>query len=383
MAKKKKKEPKVEKVFGNKTEVSENQEPAEELSIEEPTSDVDDILGKEETPEDNLTEKQRNKLEKINNIKNKISKILKSSNIEIIDENFDDDYDYGSADSVDGQSQQDYDSLKALYGGKDKKQDELTLTIDEFDYTYIGQYLEEYDLMHMKNIKKVKIIKKKNPKLKKFLIISSIVLIVAVGAVLGFLFTREQPVYLKAVTLSQTERVYNLNGNFEDTGLFYYAEYSDGTVKKVKLKKSHFNSELSTGKFDRDGEGDNIDIVFTNTGTANLVFTYEGFNVTYVVTVTKRNETGIHAYYTSKIFDIDAGGYIKPEMLKVLREYDNDIEQSYEMELSQSIVVTIDGRECSYSAMGYYVENGTTESSVIKITYNGFTIELDPNKTEV
>ena len=68
MAKKKKKEPKVEKVFDEKgkieeqteEQISENQQPEEALS------DIDDFLGKqEEAPEDNLSERQRKKLEKL------------------------------------------------------------------------------------------------------------------------------------------------------------------------------------------------------------------------------------------------------------------------------------------------------------------------------
>lgn len=386
MAKKKKKEPKVEKVFDDKSEQVESSSQEENLNETEQTSDVDDILG-EKTPEDNLTESQRKKLEKLNNVKNKISKILKSSNIEIIDENFDDEYDYGTADTRDGQSQQDYDSLKALYGGKDKnKKDELTLTIDDFDYTYIGQYLEEYDLMHMKNIKKVKIQKKRNPKLKKFLIISSVVLVVALGAVLGFLFTREEPVYLKAVTLSQKERVYNINGIFEDTGLFYYAEYSDGTIKKVKLEMSHFNSELSTGKFVKTGEN-NEDIMFENVGTANLVFTYEGFNVTYVVTVTRKNETGIQAVYNSKIFNLNNGDVITTDdMLWFFIEYEGDTEHPVYTDLSKSLVIIIDETEYTYQTgqtNGYRITGGSNTSSTIKIRYGNFEKTLEYGKSRV
>ena len=258
---KKKKEPKVEKVFESKKETEATEEVKQSDEIK---SDVDDILGKE-TPEDHLTERQKNKLEKLNNVKHKISKILQSQNIEIVDENFDDDYDYSSADNVDGQSQQDYDSLKAMFGGKDKnKKQEVTLTIDDFDYMYVGQYLEEYDLMHMKNIKKVRIQKKRSPKLRKFLIISAMVVVAAIGGVLGFFLTRKVPVYLKAVTLNQSERQYNVDDAFDDTGLYFIAEYSDGTIKRVKLDLSYFNSDLSTGRFDRKTDENTDEIIFVN-----------------------------------------------------------------------------------------------------------------------
>lgn len=380
---KKKKQPKVEKVFGDKNEDSVNLSADESLSENQSTgSDIDDFLGKE-TPEDKLTDKQKKKLEKLNNVKNKISKILKSSNIEIIDENFDDDYDYGSADTPDAQSQQDYDSLKAMYGGKDKvKKEELTLTIDDFDYTYIGQYLEEYDLMHMKNIKKVRIQKKRSPKLKKFLLISSIVVVVIIGAVLGFLFTREEPVYLKAVTLSQTERVYNVNESFEDTGLFFYAEYSDGTIKKIRLnKEEHFNNELSLGRFKKTGEN-NENITFDNTGTANLVFTYEGFNVNYVVTVTRKTETGIQAIYSSGIFNLGVSDSITSKMLTVCVEYEGDKTKPKEIDLS-SVTVLIDGQACTHTNDGFKASKATTAGSVIEVKYGNFTLTLDYNNSRV
>lgn len=382
--KKNKKEPKVEKVFGDKNEQVENVPDNAEVPVDEQqTSDIDDFLGKE-TPEDNLTEKQKKKLEKLNNVKNKISKILKSSNIEIIDENFDDDYDYGTTENVDGQSQQDYDSLKALFGGKDKnKKDELTLTIDDFDYTYIGQYLEEYDLMHLKNIKKVKIQRKRNPKLKKFLIISSLVIVIAVGSVLGFLFTREQPVYLKSVSLSQSERTFFVNDPFEETGIYYLAEYSNGVIKKVPLEMSHFNGELSTGKFSKTGENeDDFTIEFESTGTANLVFTYEGFNVTYVVTVTRKTEVGIHALYNQSIFSKKSGDVIDSKILRLYIQYE-EFEKPVRVDMSNAFKLLIGDKEYSYFNGGYTIDQDIAPDKSIKIRYGSFEIELNQNETFV
>ena len=96
--------------------------------------------------------------------------VVRNNAIEIVDENIGDEYESGGATS-DEKSQQDYDSLKALFGDKAKgKKDEVTLTIDDFDYTYTGQYLDEYDLMHMKAIKKIRLQRKYPKGLKKFLI---------------------------------------------------------------------------------------------------------------------------------------------------------------------------------------------------------------------
>lgn len=375
---KKKKEPKVEKVFGNneelKDEVAENEQSEEQSAA----SDIDELLGVEETPEDKLTEKQKLKLEKINNVKNKISKILKTSNVEIVDENFDDDYDYGSSENIDGHSQQDYDSLKALYGSKDKnKKQEVTLTIDDFDYMYVGQYLEEYDLMHMKNIKRVKIQRKRSPKLKKFLIISSVVLVAALGVVLGILMMRETPVYLKSVSLNQTERSYYIDQEFDFRGLYFIAEYSDGKTEKVKLDSSHFNSDLSTGKYERTGE--NLeDIVFVSNGSTKLVFTYNGFNVDYNVSVSNKTKNGLNAAYSEGIFNIASGGYINSDFLTLYLEYEDIGKEP--VDLSQEFKLTVDGIQCDYSSLGYKVVGGTTKSSRIKITYLTYEITLDYNK---
>lgn len=375
MAKKNKnKEPKVEKVFESKTDDQEKVLNDENSLAEEGSSNIDDFLGKaDETPDDGLTEKQRNKLEKLNNVKSKISKILQSSNIEIVDENFDDEYESGSSDSVDGQSQQDYDSLKAMFGGKDSgKKDELTLTIDDFDYTYIGQYLEEYDLMHMKNIKRVKIIRKKSPKLRKFLLISSLVLVIAIGAVLAFVFTRKEPVYLKSVTLNQTERSYYLNDRFDYTGLYFIAEYSDGRIEKVKLEASHLNNQMST-RIERVGDS-NEEIIFSYPNNANLVFTYQGFNVNYDVKVDKKKELAICALYTKGIFNIEANGYITNDVLDMYIEYEDiGVEIT---DLSSQFTIWIGSDKCEYTKDGFKTINGTTMDSVIKIVYGEFVVTL-------
>ena len=372
MAKKKKKEPKVEKVFENKTEetpVDENIQPTGQ------SSDVDEFLGTtEETPDDGLTESQKNKLEKLNYVKNKISKILQSSNIEIVDENFDDEYESASG-SGGTYSQEDLDSLKAMFGDKDKgAKSEITLTIDDFDYSYIGQYLEEYDLMHMKNIKRVKIIRKKSPKLRKFMMISSLVLIAAIGSISAFVFTRPKPVYLKAVTLNQTERVYYLNDKFDYTGLYFIAEYSDGRVEKIKLDTSHFNGDMST-RIERAGEN-NEDIVFSYPNNANLVFTYQGFNVAYDVSVAKKAEIGILALYTKGIFNIEANGYITNDYLDFYINYEDvGVEIA---EFSGNFQLFVDGIECVFEAKkGFKIVNGTHINSIIEIKYGVFSVELN------
>ena len=377
----KKKEPKVEKVFkkDNEAEVQVDVIETEEVS----GSNIDDFLGVEEAPEEKLSDKQKNKLEKINAVKSKISKILQSSNIEIVDENFDDDYESSDAPGV--ISQEDYDSLKSQYGagGKEGKKKEVTLTIDDFDYTYVGQYLEEYDLMHMKNIKRVKIQRKKNPKLKKFLIAASVVLAIAGGSVAAFFFTRKTPVFLESVVLNQTSRSYSTDQQFDETGLYFIAQYSDGTIKRVKLEQSHFNSELSTGKFERVGENKK-EIVFVNNGTANLVFSYQGFNVNYEVTVKKKTETGLKAIYKEGIFKIQAGGVLVPrDLIWIFVKYEGIGEGYLSHSANNGLSIYVDGAKCEQTSDGYIVQNGTTTASQIVIKYGSYELILDNSKDMV
>ena len=378
----KKKEPKVEKVFkGKDDENAEVKLDVVETEDFSSGSDIDDFLGVEEAPEEKLSEKQKNKLEKINAVKSKISKILQSSNIEIIDENFDDEYE--SSDKPGAISQEDFDSLKSQYGaGKDGKKAEVTLTIDDFDYTYVGQYLEEYDLMHMKNIKRVKIQRKKNPKLKKLLIAASVVLAIAGGAVAAFFVTRKTPVVLESVILNQTSRSYYTNEEFDETGLYFIAQYSDGSTKKVKLEQTHFNSELSTGKFERIGE-EKKEIVFVNNGTANLVFSYQGFNVNYEVTIKKKTEVGMKVIYSKEgIFNIQPGGLITEDLLRIFIKYEGIGDGYLKYSKSSNVTIFVDGAKCNQTEDGYVVENGTTSASQIVVRYLSYEIILD-SSTEI
>ena len=163
--KKKKKEPKVEKVFDSssgeeQSSVAENTPGSDVDEAKNKTSeDLNDFFGiqEEEEEESNLTPAQKEQIEKLNAVKSKISKILQSQNIEIIDENIGDEYE--SVNATKEFNQQDYDALNTGFAAKNKTK-ELTLTIDEFDYTYVGQYLEEFDLMHIKSIKKIRLQKK-------------------------------------------------------------------------------------------------------------------------------------------------------------------------------------------------------------------------------
>ncbi len=368
--KKKKKSPKVENVLESSS--AEEQASAanneQEPKPEEKRSDVDDFLGVEEQPEDDaLTEQQKEKVEQLNSVKSKISQILKSSNIEIIDENIGDEYEYDGSAGSEKKSQQDYDSLKALFGDKDaNKKQELTLTIDDFDYTYVGQYLDEFDLMHMKNIKRIRLQRKYPKHLKKILIIASAVLVVGLGVFLGVYFTRDIPVYLKNVTLSQTEHDYFIDEVFDYTGLYLIAEYSDGSTKRIKLDNSHLKD--ITGWVERVGDNSQ-DIQFVNGSAATLTFNYQGFDVNYTVNIVKKVESGLMAIHSNGLFDIAENGHISSNFVTLFVDYGNFGMQEIKLSAT-NVACYVDGEKCTYqTSKGFLVTNGTNKNSVIKFEY--------------
>lgn len=376
--KKKKKQPKVEKAIKGSSEeeqVLDAENKTDEL-VDKNQAAIDDFLGQEETPEDDyLTEKQRLKVEKLNSVKSKISQILKSQNIEIVDENIGDEYEMEGSAEGEAKSQQDYDSLKALFGDKDKgKSNELTLTIDDFDYTYVGQYLDEFDLMHMKNIKRIRLQRKYPKHLKKILIISSIVLVAGLGAFLGYYFTREVPVYLKNVTLNQTEHDYYIDDWFDYTGLYLIEEYSDGTKKQVKLEKEHLSNTLGLVYMVGD---DGKDVQFGNGSVATLTFTYQGFDVDYTVNVLKKEEKGLQAIYGDDLFNLKQGEYISDDILKVMVDYGAYGKQR--LALSNSgLSLYVGNTKCTYEkSKGFKMTSNVTTESKIKIIYKSITLTIE------
>ena len=376
---KKKKEPKVEKVFESSS--AEEQASAAQNSTDsdvdeaknKTSEDLNDFFGvQEEEEESNLTPAQKEQIERLNAVKSKISKILQSSNIEIIDENIGDEYETGSGAAKEF-NQEEYDSINTGFSAKNKTK-ELTLTIDEFDYTYVGQYLEEFDLMHIKSIKRIRLQRKYPKKLKKFLIAASIILVVGLGAFLGFYLTREKPVYLKSISLSQTEHDYFVNEIFEYTGLYLNLEYSDGTVKKVKLEEEHLKDV--TGKIERIGEGGK-DIQFVSGTTASLVFTYEGFDATYTINILKKKEIGLSAIYTEGLYKLKANEYINDKNLLLMVVYDSYGEEHVSLSLT-GLKFKVDGEECAYvKNQGYKLAADISETSVITIEHSGFTLTIE------
>ncbi len=373
---KKKKQPKIEKVF-------EGSSKEEQLSVDEnkisDKSAVDEFLGLSpndiiEEPDDGLTDYQRGQKEKLETVKSKISQILKSQNIEIVDENFGDEYDTSGGEKTAEKSQQDYDSLKEIFGDKKRKQ-ELTLTIDDFDYTYVGQYIDDYDLIHMKNIKRIKL-KRKYPKwMKKALIASSLVVVIGVGVFLGVFLTRQVPVTLKSVSLNQTQNNYYVSEVFDYTGLYLIAEYTDGSTKKIKLNKSYLNLGGVLGRVEHVGS-DGRDIQFLNGTIAYLPFTYtegeKSFSVTYTVNIHKKVEDGLECVYTNGLFNLQAGDYITDAVLKTFVDYGNYGKTQIKLSNSNlEIYVNDEERKLTYEqGAGFKLISDLTQSSKILVVYN-------------
>lgn len=359
---KKKKEPKVEKVFDDAS--NEQKEALTETEVVENQENMSDddklILGVDKkNDKKELSENQKKQMEQLGSVKDKISKILKSSNIEIVDENFGDEYESGSGGTSDEQKQQDYDSLKALYGDKDSKGGkELTLTIDEFDYTYTGKYLDEFDMMHLKNIKRIRLQNKYAKKIRKIALIASLVMVVIGGALAAFFLTREQPVYLKSISLNQSEESCYINDYFDYDGLYIIAEYSNGVTERIKLKSSHLVD--ITGNFVTSGE----DIQFTGTLPATLKFSYMGQVVNYSVTVVNRQQSGLAAIYTEGLFNLDEDDNINSDNLKLLHKYSNFNSTFFDYNNS-NVKIFINGQECSYNLQEKaFKASQSTKSSV-------------------
>ena len=365
---KKKKQPKIEKVFDGSS--AEEQVSAAENEEKKEISAIDEFLGVDPNDTgDGLTDAQREKQERLNSVKGKIAQILKSQNIEIVDENFGDEYEHGSGEVSAEKAQADYDSLNELFGASNKnKKQELTLTIDDFDYTYTGQYVDEYDLMHLKNIKRIKLQKKYPKWMKKAIIATSAVAVVGIGVFLGFYLTRDIPVYLKGVSLSQVGHDYYVDEVFDYTGLYLIAEYSDGSKQEIKLDKTHLKGVI--GRVEHVGT-DGKDIQFLSGNAAVITFNYQGFDVEYTVNILKKVETGLQAIYTNGLFNLRTNQYISDSVLNLLVDY--GAFGKSEIKLSNpAIEVYIDGStdKLAYVAgEGFKLETDLSTSSTIKVVY--------------
>ena len=375
--KKNKKEKKVEKVFADSAsenesvndqsaEGSENELTEEEIMMGMTEKEDDDDLG--------LSDHQKAKLDKLSSVRDKISKILKASNIEIIDENFGDEYETGDG-VVDGvQQQQDYDSLKAMFGAKDKgKGKELTLTLDEYDYTHTGQYIEEFDLMHLKGIKKVRIHKKQSKWVKRIIIAASIIVVVAVGVVLGLQLTKKEPIVLTSISLNQSAGVYFVNDSFDYSGLYIYAKYSDGSVQKIKLNNNNF-----AGTVGGNNNTENGNIKFLGGSPVNITFSFGGLSTTYVAEVKTKVQDGLQAFYDDSLFLLNSGDVVTNDYLRLFALY-RDNNPADELEINNKITLVVNGVNCTYSSVkkGIVLDNIGSSITSIVVKFGEYELALD------
>ena len=377
--KKGKKEPKIEKVFDSSSD--ENNSDIDETKIEKDIQEMSDeeklILGVDDKNEDELTEAQKEKLEDLSAVKDKLSKLLKASNIEIVDENFGDEYESGSSVSGEGKQQQDYDSLKDLFGADGTKKKELTLTIDDYDYTYTGQYLDEFDVSHLK-IKRIRLQNKYAKKIKKIALIASICITLIGSGIAAFMLTRKKPVYLKSISLNQEMGTYFINDYFDYSGLYILAEYSDGRIVRIKLNSSHLKDKV--GNIAQNGD----DLQFTGTQPAFLTFGYGGKFINYEVVVSSKVASGLAAVYSDGLFNLDVGDEISQKNLKILVKYSN-FNPTFLDYNENNTIIEIDGVRCSYDAtMSAYIASKSTKptvsgersSAVIKIINGEFELQI-------
>lgn len=327
-----------------------------------------------EEEEEDLSPKQKEKKDRLKSLEGKISKILQSSNIEIVDENAGDEYELDEEKAVsEKQKQQDYEALKGIFGKDGKKKQELTLTIDDFDYTYMGKYVEEYDLVHMKNIKRIKLQNKYKKLIKKISFASVAVIVLITGGVLGYKLTRAKPVYLAEVSLSQTYQEYFVDEHFDYTGIYIYAKYSDGRVDKIKLSKQYFQS--AQGNYSVE---DNKFTKVSTTSTVKLFFQYNGFyDLKIEVKVDKKNENGLTCIYTDGLFKLKQGDVITNDYLINILEYSNYNGQKIDYS-SDALSITVDGTRLNYNSSknGFNVAYDIASDSEIVVKYNSYSLSL-------
>lgn len=328
-----------------------------------------------EENESKLTEKEKAQREKLKNVQSKISRILQSNNIEIIDENAGDEYEAEESTDSDKQKQQDYDSLKALFGKDDKnKAKEVTLTIDDFDYTYTGKYVDELDLIHMKNIKRIRLQNKHKKLIKRLIMSAAIIAVLAISIVVAINLTKETPVYLKSVSLSQTSQSYFIEETFDYTGIYIIATYSDGRVQRIKLSSRYLQRDNIIGYVDKSS------LKFTGGTSATLPFSYGGFSVEFTVNIMVKIESGLTCKYTNGLFELNSGDYITKDYLIAMVDYSNYNSTRLDFADGGFDIYVKDGDnevKLAYEKInGYKVSSDITKDSKIIVKYGSMSVEL-------
>lgn len=379
------KKKKKEKVEAPAVEEEKEEKVEDESILKDLAAQKGEIL---EPDENALSPKEQAKRKKINSLRAKISQMLQSNNVEIIDENEGDEYEVAGSGGSSGDTakqQQDYDSLKAQYGGSGKKKkEELTLTIDDFDYTYVGKYVEEYDIIHLKSIKKIKLPNPHAKLIKRLSFACLGVVVIVIASFIAYSILRVKPEYLESVSLTQSNQVYYRGEYFDCTGIYFKAEYSTGRVEYTPVTIEDWTGSI--GIVTNTSKG----LLFDGGTAATLKFHFHGFvgenptvntDLELSITVRDRSESGIGAVYTDGIFNLKSGDTITSKHLIPLVEYDKYAEQGSAMLSLDMVKLNIDGTDYSYnsSEKGFVLTADITESSKIKVIYltnSAYEVEL-------
>ena len=267
-----------------------------------------------------------------------------------------------------------------MFGGKEKaKKQELTLTIDDFDYTYVGKYVEDLDLIHKKNIKKIKLPSKAMKIVRKVAIIVILVSALIVGGVFALKFTREPAYFLDKVVLSQEKQSYFVDENFDFTGLYLNLTYSNGKksyMNSIPLTISHFSQANSRGNFN---VGKST-ITFTGGTEVILSFAYGGKICSMSIEIERKEIKGITAKFTNGLFNLQSGDKLTNKNLFVLVDYDN---YNSEILTFDSLTFKVDGVTQNYNKNSGTIDlnKNITHDSTIEITYSGHTASLRYDET--
>ena len=199
----------------------------------------------------------------------------------------------------------------------------------------------------------------------------STILITGCGGFLGYYFTKQKPVVLTGVSLSQETATskYYTGEDFSFDGLFINVSYSDGSIKKVKLEPKYLNVI----------EGGSVEVLNDNIqflgGSVLMTFNYEGHNLSYSVEVKNKELQGIDVRYSDNIFNLEQGDYIIGHQngvddLIVLFNYG---EYGFSKSGSYNFVsIKVNGMNCLYEAgKGWKLPVSTIGTGVkITIEYN-------------
>ena len=143
------------------------------------------------------------------------------------------------------------------------------------------------------------------------------------GIIFAVNFTAEPAYYLSSISLSQYEQSYFVNENFDYTGIYIYATYSNGKnsyTETISLKNDYYRASLSRGAFTADSRSN---ITFNQGTEAYLGFSYGGLTCTIKINIKTKIEESLTVKYTNGLFELSSGDTISNRNLFALIDYSN------------------------------------------------------------